>query len=241
MVKEEIYTKQFFEMHQCWRKHYSDMADWLWRNFRPKSVIDFGCGDGFLISDLDKRGASVTGVEGSTNAVEYIPENVKKNVEIEDITKPLSFGKYDLVISSEVAEHLPEALADVFLNNLVSHSKGIIFFTAAEPRQGGTDHINDQPHEYWIGKFNRRGFMLLKGKAKAIQNYLERLWMHDEKSPWWFTRNSMVFEKKDVASVRHQYALSKIGLKLRIYILRYLVLKASKKICLPKTIRSFFR
>jgi hypothetical protein len=32
-----------------------------------------------------------------------------------------------------------------------------IVFTAAPPGQGGTGHLNEQPAEYWISRFARRG------------------------------------------------------------------------------------
>lgn len=231
MVKEEVYDKEFFEMHRRWRKHYSDIANWLWLKFKPKNAIDFGCGNGFIISELRKRGTSIIGLEDSITAIEYIPENIKKDVKKIDITKPLNFGKYDLVISSEVAEHLPERSVNIFLDNLTSHSINIIYFTAAEPRQGGRYHVNEQPHEYWIEKFNMRGFLLLKDKSKAIQNYLKTRWEQDEKSPRWFVRNSIIFRKatkNDADLINRQYIFSKIGLKLHIYLLRHGVLKISK-------------
>jgi len=222
MVKDEVYSKQFFEMHKYWRKYYSDIADWLWLSFKPRSVIDFGCGNGFIISELRKRRASVIGLEGSKNAIENIPENVRKYVKTIDITRRLNFGKYDLAISSEVAEHLSERSADVFLSNLTSHSD-LVYFTAAEPRQGGLEHMNEQPHEYWIEKFNMRGFILLMDKSKAIRKHLEILWDQDGKSPSWFVKNSMVFRKaarNDTSLVNRQFVFSRIGRKLHIYILR---------------------
>jgi hypothetical protein len=33
-----------------------------------------------------------------------------------------------------------------------------IVFTAATPGQSGEDHVNEQPHAYWIAKLQARGF-----------------------------------------------------------------------------------
>lgn len=56
MVKEEVYNEEFFAQHISWKDFYSEIANWLWLNFKPKRVIDFGCGNGFIISELKKEG-----------------------------------------------------------------------------------------------------------------------------------------------------------------------------------------
>ena len=47
--------------------------------------------------------------------------------------------------------------ADTFVQNLVRHASGAILFSAAPPGQGGEFHVNEQPYEYWRGKFQRCG------------------------------------------------------------------------------------
>jgi hypothetical protein len=189
-------------------------------------VIDFGCGNGFIISELKKWGVSVTGVEGNSNAIEYMPDNIQSNIIITDVSKSLNFGRYDIVISSEVAEHLPEKAANIFVDNLSSHSKNIIFFTAAEPGQGGTDHINEQPHEYWIEKLNQKGFVLLKNETKGIQKYLQVQWKQSVERPSYLIWNSMIFRratKNDSNLINRQLTFSKVGLFMSLYLLRYLI------------------
>ncbi|MCX8170897.1 MAG: class I SAM-dependent methyltransferase, partial [Candidatus Bathyarchaeota archaeon] len=60
------------------------------------------------------------------------PENVRNDIKIMDISLPVNLGKYDLVISTEVAEHLPKGSAETFIANLTTHASNIIFFTAAD-------------------------------------------------------------------------------------------------------------
>lgn len=64
---------------------------------------------------------------------------------------------FDVAVSMEVAEHLPESVADRYLD-LLTRLSPVIVFTAATPGQGGTDHVNEQPHSYWIEKYRDRGF-----------------------------------------------------------------------------------
>ncbi len=65
----------------------------------------------------------------------------------------------DLVISTEVAEHLPESAADRFVELLTSVAPAAVV-TAALPGSGGKDHVNEQPNAYWVAKFAARGFTL---------------------------------------------------------------------------------
>jgi 2-polyprenyl-3-methyl-5-hydroxy-6-metoxy-1,4-benzoquinol methylase len=65
------------------------------------------------------------------------------------LIQPLDLEKeFDLVVSLEVAEHLPASAADQFVNTLVKHGKKILF-SAAIPGQGGQDHLNEQWPDYW--------------------------------------------------------------------------------------------
>jgi hypothetical protein len=73
---------------------------------------------------------------------------------------PLPPFKADVAISTEVAEHLPEQCADRFVDALLAMAKRAIILTAAVPSGGGTDHVNEQPNEYWIAKLEKRGARL---------------------------------------------------------------------------------
>jgi hypothetical protein len=57
----------------------------------------------------------------------------------------------------EVAEHLPASVAGSFVALLCRAAHAVVF-TAAVPGQGGSDHVNEQPREYWIARFDARGF-----------------------------------------------------------------------------------
>src|SRR5262249_48198784 len=69
----------------------------------------------------------------------------------------LAGPRYDIAISLDVAEHLPEKVADRYVGLLCGLSS-IVIFSAATPGQGGTDHVNEQPHSYWIEKFSACGY-----------------------------------------------------------------------------------
>ncbi|WP_051249605.1 class I SAM-dependent methyltransferase [Maridesulfovibrio zosterae] len=104
----------------------------------PRSILDVGCGRGAWCSKWIEHGIQDTyGVDG-----EYVSKDKLKFLNEHFITKNLasSFNlgrKYDLVVSLEVAEHIPEVDSDMFIHNLVQHGK-VILFSAATP---AIDHL----------------------------------------------------------------------------------------------------
>ena len=141
-------------------------------DLRGGAALDIGCGNGAVISELKRLGMTVAGLEYADAAVARAKARgldvFKFDIE--------SDGGYqtpaDLVISTEVAEHLPESSADRYVDLMTRLSRKIIVMTAATPGQGGTDHVNEQPNAYWIHKIESRGFK----HALALTNKFRRDW-----------------------------------------------------------------
>ena len=95
----------------------------------------------------------------------------------------------DVVISFEVAEHLPERLANRYLRLLTAASDTVVL-SAATPGQGGTSHLNEQPHEYWIQKMANRGY--------EFDRVLSQRWQKEWKGRTadWYSANVMVFRRR---------------------------------------------
>ncbi|MEJ1938736.1 methyltransferase domain-containing protein, partial [Nostoc sp. NIES-2111] len=126
----------------------------------PTSVIDVGCGIGTWLSVFHSFGVEdILGIDGESIDKSSLRLHIDGSKFIaHDLTKPFQCArKFDLVISLEVAEHLPEEAADIFVKTLVSLGDYIIF-SAAVPNQGGTGHINEQWPTYWSIKFKQYGF-----------------------------------------------------------------------------------
>ena len=148
-----LYDSSFYKPHTS-RKGYIYLGSFLFDVFDPENAVDFGCGIGETLSRLEAKGVRCYGLEGSEDALQFS----KVKMAIADLGEPIHLNKqYDLVISTEVAEHLRSGNADAFVDNLVRHAKSAVFFTAAVPGQGGVGHVNEQPKAYWREKFERRG------------------------------------------------------------------------------------
>lgn len=125
---------------------------------QPRSVIDVGCGLAtWLKIFADHQVQDILGVEGPHLKKEMLAVDESK-VLIADLEKKLEINRrFDLVVSLEVAEHLNPTAAKQFVNTLTSLGD-IVLFSAAIPRQGGQNHINEQWPTYWQSLFREHGF-----------------------------------------------------------------------------------
>jgi SAM-dependent methyltransferase len=125
----------------------------------PSSAIDVGCGSGEMIECFIKAGIPARGMDLSDAALAACASrglDVAK-FDLEDLNVSPPSWSADIVVSTEVAEHIPASCADRYVSILVQMANNHIVITAAPPGQGGTDHVNEQPYIYWINKFERAG------------------------------------------------------------------------------------
>jgi hypothetical protein len=124
----------------------------------PKSVVDVGCGTGAWLKTCKDLGIfDLRGYDG--NWASEVNANSGFEFQATDLSCPIHVDRhFDVAISIEVGEHLPQASAATFVESLVSLSD-LIVFSAAIPRQGGTNHLNEQWPMFWMELFRSRGFV----------------------------------------------------------------------------------
>ncbi len=185
------YSSRWFKSRQHFAADSSlEVVPFLNDLIRPTSVVDVGCGLGAWLVEWKKAGvARVLGIDG--------PYVSKSDVLVEeqqfrhhDLSLPLRLHEtYDLAMCLEVAEHIPEAHADCLIDTL-SRLAPTIVFSAAIPSQGGNHHINEQWPEYWVQKFEDRGYLLID----AVRRHLWR----NGNVAFWYAQNAMIFTKPEV-------------------------------------------
>jgi SAM-dependent methyltransferase len=142
-----------------------------------ESVLDVGCGAGAWLSVWKSSGTKVVGLDG-----DYLnPEQLMIEPQ-EFVAVDLSAGfdlqrRFGLAQSLEVAEHLPEMAAARFVQCLCAHAD-LVLFSAAPPGQGGENHINEQPYEYWRRLFQGQGYDMYDPVRSALQG-------KNEVKPWY--------------------------------------------------------
>jgi len=142
-----------------------------------RSMIDIGCGAGIIAAEFQSRGLRVHGCEYSRTArrraihrgVNVFPFDLSRSTGVPD---HLRSEMIDFALTTEVAEHIPVVFADGFVDFIASLQTETVFFTAAQPGQGGEGHINEQPKAYWIDKFAARGFHTDDASAERIRDSL---------------------------------------------------------------------
>jgi len=186
---EEIYNDEFFRVNEAENRDAGAVCNLILEEFHPESVVDLGCGEGSYLKYLkNSRVPGLLGIDGSAAAIRCAPDDIL--VICYDLRKPLVLNLvFDVVICLEVAEHLDERYADILVENICKAGRTIVF-SGATPGQTGTDHRNEQPNEYWIAKFQTKGFRLHPSSA-AWRATLTASQMY----AWWISKNMMVFSK----------------------------------------------
>lgn len=152
-----------------------------------QSAVDLGCGTGSWLSVFARHGVpEILGVDGGWAGADdlLIP---KVDYLVHDLKQPLKLERrFDLVISLEVAEHLPESCAASFVRSLTDLGP-VVLFSAAVPFQGGTNHINEQWPEYWARHFMDLGY-------QPVDCFRNKIWQN-ENVAYWFAQNLLLFVK----------------------------------------------
>jgi SAM-dependent methyltransferase len=191
----ESYAPDFYEIHKGGsRRSAQQIIPLILPLIRPKSVIDIGCGVGAWLSLFHELGIEdFFGVDGDWVKKEMlqIPHARFRSF---DLTKPFRLERqFDLVVSVEVAEHLPAECAKTFVDSLIRLGPAVMF-SAAIPHQGGNHHVNEQWPEYWVKLFEDQGYAV-------IDCIRSRIW-HNDEVEWPYAQNLLLFARRDYIETR---------------------------------------
>jgi len=139
-----------------WQEFFGAIAEKIIEQIRPQTVLDAGCAIGFLIEELRERGVDARGVDVSAWAIEQVPDTLRAYCRVGLLTEELD-RDYDLIVCTEVLEHMPGHEAEAAVANLCRHSDTILFSSSPDDFEEPT-HLNVQPSDYWIGLFAAHGF-----------------------------------------------------------------------------------
>ena len=166
----------------------------LQKLLQPKTVADVGCGAGAWLSVVRECGIQdVLGIDGDYVNRDHllIP---REQFHAADLGQPVRLDRrFDLVLSLEVAEHVPPDQADVYLDNL-ARLGDVIAFSAAVPNQTGKGHVNEQWPDYWKPRFEARGYVL-------IDCLRHRIWDNRDVERW-YRQNLLLYVKQSALERR---------------------------------------
>lgn len=219
----DIFTDSTYDTY--WKKHRGawsygiQFVDSVTKLFEFNSCLDAGCGQSDVVRLLLKQGYDVKGIELSEFILKSKANDLLKSGHVlagNLVEIPFEDNKFELTVSFDVLEHIPEKDIDRVVSELVRVTKKYLFLTISLRPSSNNNayHVTLKPREWWESKFlshngvNKRTDIIsglqkvipgasvkdimMEGPTKTIINELE--WFMDtppydlkgECEPWYF-------------------------------------------------------
>jgi SAM-dependent methyltransferase len=194
-LREYVNTWEW--IHPYTEKYYEDISGGASKSFElifehlphhllinATHVIDLGCGVGHSAKAAKKYFKTYTGVDYKIPTEKLL---ISENEYLDcDLRYFADFGKYyDLVICTEVAEHIEERYANNLVGTICS-AANLVLFSAAVTGQGGLGHYNEQMQSYWVEKFKAHGYDLCDYQIR------EKI-LTNKEIEYWYRQNILLF------------------------------------------------
>jgi SAM-dependent methyltransferase len=140
-----------------WLGFFGAIADRIVADMHPRRVLDAGCALGLLVETLRARDVEAFGLDISSYAVANADPGTRPYLREGSVAGELD-GRYDLIVSIEVLEHMPAADAETAIANFCRHTDDVLFSSSPLDYSEAT-HVNVRPPEYWAEQFARHGFV----------------------------------------------------------------------------------
>jgi SAM-dependent methyltransferase len=181
------YTRDFYRIVQAGsERSAAEIVPLVLSLTGATSVVDVGCGDGQWLKTFKANGISdLLGVDGPwVDPSAFTPGQFVSA----DLARPLELDRrFDLAVCLEVAEHLIADSAPTLVASLARMAP-VVMFSAAIPRQGGIDHLNEQWPEYWARLFDQHGF-------RPVDAIRPRVWNSAVET--WYAQNTIIYVDRD--------------------------------------------
>jgi len=167
------------EQHNWWYKGKRDLFDQMLsritKHSKIEKALDIGCGVGSNLEVLHRHTTEVKGIDFSELAVEFCKQKGFKNVVKGDVCNLPKKEKFDLVLCSELLEHVDDVKA-------VEHISSVL-------KPGGIFIFSVPAHKYLWNDNDVISHHLRRYKKEQLQRLLQNNFAHIRLGYW----NSSLF------------------------------------------------
>jgi 2-polyprenyl-3-methyl-5-hydroxy-6-metoxy-1,4-benzoquinol methylase len=175
-----------------WSEHVARYA-FARRYAQGKRVLDAGCGTGYGSAELAQSAAAVTGVDISSDAIQYASASYPiprlRFLESSCTAIPMPAGSFELVVAFEVIEHLPDYRA--FLNECARllTPEGLFIVSSPNKRYYAETRAATGPNPFHEHEFEAEEFVhelerVFSNVRLLLQNRVESFAFHPAVSFW---------------------------------------------------------
>ncbi|MBP5211538.1 MAG: methyltransferase domain-containing protein, partial [Pyramidobacter sp.] len=162
---DNVYGKNYdvavYDDAQRWTAYFKPIAARIAAELAPKSVLDAGCGHGFLVAALRDLGIEAWGLDLSEAALSKARSDVREYCAAGTIAGPLPEelpARFDLAVCIETMQYLHEDDVRAAVATLCAAADAVLFVSSPEDMNQPA-HLNSRQPEYWARLFAERGFL----------------------------------------------------------------------------------
>lgn len=163
-------SEDAYGRHGEWLEFFSKVAQRIKKDIGPASALDVGCAFGLLVEALNDKGIDAYGVDISPYAISQARADMVDRLQVGSLLDGVPMNglqKYDLVICTEVLEHLLPEDAERAVASLCSASDRILFSSSPDDFEEPT-HFNVLPTKEWLGLFEAKGYQQNQDMSAAF-------------------------------------------------------------------------
>ena len=160
-MNNTLYNATYFGRSKKFQKNNNRLEELvnIIKSYNPNRVLDVGCGIGFLVRKLRSLGIEACGTDFAEDLKKFYWGDAPYFLLADAKHQPFLDKEFDLVISTDFFEHIPEQDIDEIITEMQRVGKKVITRPAYEAKLNDRQamyHVTNKPKEWWENKFNGR-------------------------------------------------------------------------------------
>lgn len=157
MSQDTRYLYNYYYFRKAGRRHQNkgrrlDALMGIIKSYSPKSVLDVGCGIGNLVLRMRDEGMVAYGTDFAPDLRTYWGDTPYMQV-ADAKSQPFPDKFFDLVISTDVMEHIPEEDIPAVAEEMKRVGNKVVALVAVEKKLNARQllfHVTNKPLEWWV-------------------------------------------------------------------------------------------